>query len=630
MQFRQDINGLRAIAVIAVVLFHFNPDWMPGGFAGVDVFFVISGFLMTGIIFRGLEKDNFSLSKFYIARANRIIPALATLCLVLLLFGWFYLTPLDYKALGKHTGSSIGFFSNITYWKESGYFDTASHEKWLLHTWSLSAEWQFYIIYPLILVAMKRFMSLKAIKSSILVGAVIGYAFCVFSTHTWPDASYYLLSTRAWEMMIGGVAYLYPLNTSENGKKALEWSGLSLIISSFMFISKDDLWPGHLSIIPVLGVFLLIQAKRNDSLLTGNIIFRHLGKWSYSIYLWHWPFVVAIYYFSLSEHFIYLGISLSVLLGFLSSKYIERAKLKHDFVRVIEYFNCKPILLVFSVALLSVIISSNDGFIQRTPHEYQDLVSNSTPSPLRKKCHIGEYRSPSKSCEYFEENVSWATFGDSHTVEIAYALAEKLRPRKVGLKHFSFSGCRPSYKEPDDFSKCSKWYNETIEYIMNNDRLQNIVFNHRFTTSIFGGDATHYPKDIMNDVSIDSSIIINKLDELILLLASKKDNVYIFYPIPELPRSITQLVGDKLRNGGDLNDVIGTNLNWYKNRNKHIINHFNNAKFPENVHFIKPEDAFCDKENCYAVKDGVPLYFDDNHPSVLGASKLVELINTSN
>ena len=120
MNFRQDINGLRAIAVIVVVLFHFNSSWIPGGFIGVDVFFVISGFLMTGIIFRGLEQESFSLLKFYVARANRIIPPLAVLCLVLLTFGWVYLTPPDYKILGEHVSSSMGFFSNITYWKESG------------------------------------------------------------------------------------------------------------------------------------------------------------------------------------------------------------------------------------------------------------------------------------------------------------------------------------------------------------------------------------------------------------------------------------------------------------------------------------------------------------------------------
>ena len=144
MNFRYDINGLRAIAIIAVILFHFNPAWVPGGFSGVDVFFVISGFLMTGIIFRGLENNNFSLFEYYASRANRIIPALAVLCMILLVFGWFYLIPSDYKALGKHVERSMLFISNFAYLKETGYFDSSSYEKWLLHTWSLSVEWQFY------------------------------------------------------------------------------------------------------------------------------------------------------------------------------------------------------------------------------------------------------------------------------------------------------------------------------------------------------------------------------------------------------------------------------------------------------------------------------------------------------
>lgn len=258
MHFRKDINGLRAIAVLAVVLFHFNENWMPGGFAGVDVFFVISGFLMTGIIFRGIDKKRFSIINFYIDRANRIIPALALVCFVLLCFGWFYLTPLDYKALGKHALGSIGFISNIIYLKESGYFDAASHEKWLLHTWSLSVEWQFYIIYPLALVILRKLISEKTTKTVLLLGTILGFIFCVFSTYKWPDAAYYLLPTRAWEMMMGGIAYLYPFTLNEKKKKVIEWSGLALIASSYAFIDKENSWPGYLALLPVLGSFLKI------------------------------------------------------------------------------------------------------------------------------------------------------------------------------------------------------------------------------------------------------------------------------------------------------------------------------------------------------------------------------------
>lgn len=139
-----------------MVLYHFGVKGFSGGFAGVDIFFVISGFLMTGIIFRQTDAGKFSLIGFYLSRAKRIIPALAVLCLALLVGGWFLLIPSDYKELGKHGASSIAFLSNMVYWKDAGYFDTASHEKWLLHTWSLSVEWQFYMVYPLIILAARK------------------------------------------------------------------------------------------------------------------------------------------------------------------------------------------------------------------------------------------------------------------------------------------------------------------------------------------------------------------------------------------------------------------------------------------------------------------------------------------
>ncbi|PAR29085.1 acyltransferase family protein, partial [Vibrio metoecus] len=292
MKFRNDINGLRAIAVVAVVIFHFNANWLPGGFAGVDVFFVISGFLMTGIIMSGLEQGNFSILKFYVARANRIIPVLAILCFSLLVYGWFFLIPLDYGMLGKHVGSSMLFLSNIVYWNEIGYFDTASDEKWLLHTWSLSAEWQFYIIYPLVLITMKKFMPLKVMKLMVFIGMILGFILGAIATSKWPNPAYYLLPTRAWEMMIGGCAYLYPLSISDNKKKFLEFMGLTLIILSYLLMSSEVLWPGYLAFFPAFGSFLLIQAQRFDSPITNNFLLQFLGKCSYSIYIWHWPLVV--------------------------------------------------------------------------------------------------------------------------------------------------------------------------------------------------------------------------------------------------------------------------------------------------------------------------------------------------
>ncbi|HHP0585882.1 TPA: acyltransferase family protein, partial [Vibrio harveyi] len=199
MNFRSDINGLRAIAVISVVLFHFNPEILPGGFAGVDVFFVISGFLMTSIIFIGLENSNFSIINFYISRVNRIIPALAILCLVIMIFGWFYLTPLDFKTLGKHVSGSIRFISNSMYLKESGYFDVSANNKWLLHTWSLSVEWQFYLIYPVVLTLLYKAFGFKTLRKILIAVTVSLYLYSLYSSYSNPNASYFLLSNRAWE-----------------------------------------------------------------------------------------------------------------------------------------------------------------------------------------------------------------------------------------------------------------------------------------------------------------------------------------------------------------------------------------------------------------------------------------------
>lgn len=622
--FRKDINGLRAIAVIAVVLFHFNPAWMPGGFAGVDVFFVISGFLMTGIIFKGIEKGHFSIIKFYIARANRIIPPLSVLCLVLLLFCWFYLTPIELETLGKHVASSLSFLSNVIYWRESGYFDASSHEKWLLHTWSLSVEWQFYIIYPLVLVLMRKLMSVKAMKQTLLIGTLLGFIFCVISTYKWPNPSYYLLPTRAWEMMLGGIAYLYPLSIKEKRKKIMELLGFSMIIGAYILFSKVSAWPGYLSIFPVLGTFFIIQAKNSKSFITNNIVFQKLGTWSYSIYLWHWPIVVAIYYFSLNDFYIYFGIFLSILFGYLSYKYIEKINFRNDFNSIISYLKFKPLYMAVVVFIIGILTFLENGFIKLAPYEYQWLVQNASQSPYKEKCHIGEYTNPKYSCEYFGTNISWATLGDSHSVEIAYALAEKLKLDGVGLKHFSFSGCTPSYQEKEIFTKCSKWYNESVNYIINDKNIINVVVNHRYI-NFFNGISSDYSQ---NEFIITEDVIrmTENFDKLILKLASVKNNVYIFYPIPELTRNIKQLIGIAYRNKDSLLNIVGSNKIWYNQRNEYIINHLKSSIYPDNVHLLNPSDIFCDDINCYAVKDGVPLYFDSHHISVLGAAKLVDLI----
>lgn len=603
MQFRKDINSLRAIAVIAVVLFHFNASWMPGGFAGVDVFFVISGFLMTGLIFRGIEQENFSILKFYVARANRIIPALAALCLVLLVFGWFYLTPLDYKELGKHVGSSVGFLSNIVYWREAGYFDAASHEKWLLHTWSLSAEWQFYIIYPLVLVAMGKFMSLKAMKETVLVGAVLGFIFCVIATYKWPDPAYYLLPTRAWEMMIGGVAYLYPFKLEENKKRLFEWLGLVLIVMSYVFISKDNLWPGYLAFFPVIGAFLLIQAQRNDSVITGNRAFQKLGKWSYSIYLWHWPLVILGVKYAIDFNVVIYFV-LTVVVGFFSYKFFESNKK--------NYTSLLIILTLFS----AYFVYSENGFSSRVSEKFQ---------LDRKQFHSSYYGGSGYGADKFiyinatKNEYDFVFVGDSYGLQYSKALDDK-GVRVAGLFDH---GCLilPNYSRflnNKEDKSCSKEYGKLKVKLEGNNKPLLLAYSWDGYQKILVDKGSDEKLDITTDEYF--KVISSELG--VIFKENGVNRKYFILGVPQRAKinafeclARTELLGFRLFDKCDRTQV----------ENNMKINDYlsDYSKEYGNVYFINPNEFLCRNEKCLIIKDREPIHSDKHHLSVFGAPMVV-------
>lgn len=298
--YREDINGLRAWAVMATLLFHFSLIGLPGGFVGVDLFFVISGYLMTAIIVSGFEKGHFSIQQFYMARVRRILPTLLVVVATLLALGWFWLPTPDYQALGAQSLHSMGFLSNIYYLRSAGYFDSAASEKWLLHTWSLAVEAQFYLIYPLLLALIWRYwQSLKAIKIGVIVLLLVSLLLNLTLSTLKPSAAFYLLPTRGWELAAGGWVYLL---TKQNGTGLATQSfanlryglGWLFILSSGFFLSEQLIWPSYWAILPVLGTCWVILAQKENGQLTNNTLAQWLGTRSYSLYLWHWPLVVAL------------------------------------------------------------------------------------------------------------------------------------------------------------------------------------------------------------------------------------------------------------------------------------------------------------------------------------------------
>ena len=347
---RPDITGLRAIAVIAVTLFHIDHVMLPqinlfkGGFLGVDIFFVISGFLMTMLIMRnggGLQSGEFSLLKFYQRRAKRICPALIATIVFFLALGYFIFSPEDLKNAGREASKAVLFISNYYFASRTSYFEGAATDKLFLHTWSLSVEWQFYIVYPFVLMLAYRFLSYKNIGRLILGCTALSLGFACYYTTVDATSSYYMLPSRAFELLFGALAYFYPLSYFQNQQSQnntvaqyaqkitpaqQEAVGLLIIIVSIFLVSDQQGWPTLAAVPPLFGTYLCIAAGNQQSWLRASI-FQKLGLWSYAIYLVHWPLIVisARYDGELQWMWLYLVIPIFAL-GALMHYTIERRR----------------------------------------------------------------------------------------------------------------------------------------------------------------------------------------------------------------------------------------------------------------------------------------------------------------
>jgi len=292
--YRPDVDGLRALAVLAVLAFHAFPAAAPGGFTGVDVFFVISGFLISGIIFDDLKSGRFSFAEFYWRRVRRIFPALILVLAATLALGWLVLLPDEYSQLGKHVAAGAGFIANLAFWRETGYFDTAGELKPLLHLWSLGVEEQYYLAWPLLLFLF-RGKPRQALWMIAALGA-LSFAANIWMVAGRPTAAFYLPMTRFWELMAGSalacLARYAPQAAGPRLQDAKAWAGLALIGAALALIDGDRVFPGWWAVLPVLGAALLIWA--GPAAWINRTILAHpamvfVGLISYPLYLWHWP-----------------------------------------------------------------------------------------------------------------------------------------------------------------------------------------------------------------------------------------------------------------------------------------------------------------------------------------------------
>jgi peptidoglycan/LPS O-acetylase OafA/YrhL len=344
MDYRREIDGLRALAVLPVMLFHAGFETFSGGFVGVDVFFVISGYLITSIILAELEKGKFSIVNFYERRARRILPALFLVMFACIPFSWFWLITPDMKDFFQSLIAVSVFASNILFWRESSYFDTAAELKPLLHTWSLSVEEQYYVLFPLFLMLFWK-LGKRWILVFLGLAFVTSLAAAQWAAKATPDAAFFLLPTRGWELLIGAFAafYLSDANRKDFGKGLSEaggWLGVALILYAVFAYSKTTPFPGFYALAPTLGTALVILFATQQTTVgkfVGNKAFVGVGLISYSAYLWHQPLFAFARYRSLTEpnHLVFFLLAvLALVLAYFSFKFVEASfRAKNKFSR---------------------------------------------------------------------------------------------------------------------------------------------------------------------------------------------------------------------------------------------------------------------------------------------------------
>jgi peptidoglycan/LPS O-acetylase OafA/YrhL len=456
-KYRPDIDGLRAIAVLLVVGFHAFPEWVKGGFIGVDIFFVISGFLISSIIITNLRNDKFSISDYYLRRVRRIFPALLAVLFFCLVLGWFVLLPPEYAYLGEHIAAGAGFVSNWVLWRESGYFDVSAELKPLLHLWSLGIEEQFYIVWPILLwLAVVNRLNMTVVLLAI---AAASFIFNIVQIGLEPISTFYLPWTRFWELICGALLANWMLHqqqqiTSSNSiiiKNICSVIGLGLIAAGSVLITKEAMFPGWLALIPVVAAVLIIYSSTHtyiNSLLLSNRVLVWIGLISFPLYLWHWPLLAFARILENETPGRYTRIAavlLAIVLAWLTYLVIERP------IRFGKARQYKTILLCTLMTLVGgagYLVYANDGLKNRYPDSYQlyvEKIDFKWPSYVRfDQCHIQSHNlsEHSEICRETKHPLI-AIWGDSHASSLYPGFKKLQESQDIGVEQLTTAGCPP-------------------------------------------------------------------------------------------------------------------------------------------------------------------------------------------
>jgi peptidoglycan/LPS O-acetylase OafA/YrhL len=650
-RYRADIDGLRAIAVLPVVFYHYGIAGFSGGFVGVDVFFVISGFLITGLIHAEMEAGRFSIVNFYERRVRRILPALIVLIAVCFVASLVLLFPTD---LERFVTSVIGaslFGSNFVFWREAGYFDSGADLKPLLHTWSLGVEEQYYLLFPGLLLLLRKagrnwLIAIIALLSSLSLAASI------WGVSHAPTGTFFLLPSRFWELGLGALLALgaVPPLTNRLLPSIAAIVGLLLVAGSVAILTADTPFPGSAALAPCLGTALVIYAGMGTAtpiaaiLSLRPIVF--VGLLSYSLYLWHWP----LYVFGKYGHFDGIGwpsrmalIAASFLLALLSWRFVE-TPIRNRAVfadRRSLFLVAGGAMFVFIAASVGVLIAN--GLPQRYPRPIQALLAGDKDfEPNRRHCLTPtlERVADAELCVMGRRhagNPDFLVWGDSHADAFLPVIDQVARAHGRYGYMAAWTSCPPLFGVQvlgKHHLLCDRDA-EAVEALLRTRHISTVILIARWAVYSEGrlmrpeSSADLYLSDGKGNVSLarNRGVFAGAFDATIARLIAAHRQVIVLGPVPEVDYIVPDTLA-ALRYRGITRDIAPSRAQFFA-RQRFVLLTIGKAQKRFGFGAIYPHTMLCDARRCPVEANGQPLYFDNNHLSTFGAKRLAPLFDSA-
>ncbi len=619
--YRSEIDGLRALAVLSVLIFHAFPSLMPGGFIGVDIFFVISGYLITGNILREIREGVFSFKSFYKRRIRRIFPALIVVLFATLAFGYFALLPVEYAGLGKHSLLGALSISNLGFYSESGYFDAASVYKPLLHLWSLGVEEQFYFLWPILLILLfshRRFFYL-----GLTFFIIISFVLALVHLKSNQAAAFYLPHSRFWELAFGGILAAISPDSKISNTIAGFGGGLGVIflVAGLLVAREGPHFPGYVAILPVVGTGILIVAGRKSKIV--EALFTHravvfLGLLSYPLYLWHWPLLsygAIITGGSIGTGVRLTLVVLSIVLAYFTYRYVE-VPLRY---RKWEYLTFSLIASMAIFGVVGLLIHKSQGLPNRPTVAKQKEINEQLVGTTWKytKNTICTSQYPDTFRYFCSKKLplppTFILLGDSYANHLYGGLVENKEFAHHNI--ISYGSCTPGgYKTDCEMQE---------KIILENKSIRFAIINYLWPRLNDLGQRVDIEKGGQPEDPSNLAELVKKfLQERIDFLRRSNVKVVIFYPKPEVVYEARTCFA---RPFADPVNSCRVSMEEVQRQQKGIRKVLDELKKinPE-VLLFEQNDLFCDGKNCLLVQNGLPLLRDHRHYSEYGSRLIIK------